>query len=163
MSDKDIDERTFSDAKESHELLPLTAENIRDIWTKTYNVDGLPDWGNIYPYYHPDIVFADPIQRHEGLVEFKGMCEKLAGRCEQLHFDIEDLVVGEKNFFMQWTMTLEFRRTPKTPMYGCSKFTFSDDGRIIGQRDYYDMWGDVFANVPVMKKLYPAMMKKLFA
>ena len=159
----DVSNRTFSTEQSDRELLPLTADNIRDVWTKTYNVEGMPDWGNIYPYYHPDIVFSDPIQRHEGIEEFKGMCEKLAGRCESLHFDIEGLVVGDNHFFMQWTMTLEFRRTPKTPMHGCSKFTMTDDGRIIGQRDYYDMWGDVFANIPVMKKLYPAFMTKLFA
>lgn len=159
----EIGQRTFEAGHEEAELLPLTAETIRDVWTRTYNVDGKPDWANIYRYYHRDIIFSDPIQRHEGIDAFKGMCEKLATRCEQLHFDIEELLVGEQHFFMQWTMTLEFRRTPMTPMHGCSKFTLSEDGRIIGQRDYYDMWGDVFANIPVMKKLYPAMMTKLFA
>ena len=157
----DNTDRTFRAAENA--LRPLTAATIRDVWTKTYNVDGKPDWSNIYPYYHPQIIFQDPIQRHEGIEAFKAMCEKLAGRCEQLHFDIEDVLVGDGIFFMQWTMTLEFRRTPMTPMHGCTKFTLIDDGRIVGQRDYYDMWGDVFANVPGMRKLYPALMTKLFA
>lgn len=159
----DLADRTFVDNDEQRELQSLTEATIRDVWTRTYNVDGKPDWGNIYPYYHPDIVFSDPIQRHEGIDAFKGMCEKLAGRCKQLHFDIEDLVVGERHFFMQWTMTLEFRRAPMTPMHGCTKFTLSDDGRIIGQRDYYDMWGDVFAGVPGMRGFYPKLMAWLFA
>ena len=159
----DLADRTFVDGEGQRELQALTEATIRDVWTRTYNVDGKPDWGYIYPYYHPDIVFSDPIQRHEGIDAFKGMCEKLAGRCKQLHFDIEDLVVGERHFFMQWTMTLEFRRAPMTPMHGCSKFTLSDDGRIIGQRDYYDMWGDVFAGVPGMRGFYPRLMAWLFA
>ena len=48
-------------------------------------------------------------------------------------------------------------------MYGCSKFTLHEDGRIVGQRDFYDLWGDIFAGVPGMKKLYPAFMRRLFA
>ena len=159
----DLSDRTFVEAEAPAERRPLTDEVIRDVWTRTYNVDGKPDWGNIYPYYHEDIIFSDPIQRHEGIEAFKGMCEKLAGRSKQLHFDIEELLVGETNFFMQWTMTLEFRRAPMTPMHGLSKFTLAEDGRIIGQRDYYDMWGDVFAGVPGMRKFYPALMTKLFA
>lgn len=143
--------------------VPLTDANIRDVWTKTYNTAGKPDWSNIYPCYHPDIVFRDPIQHHEGIEAFKGMCEKLADRCTRLHFDIEDLLVGERFFFMQWTMTMEFRRTPMTPMHGCSKFTLHEDGRIVGQRDYYDLWGDIFAEVPGMKRLYPSLMRRLFA
>ena len=143
--------------------VPLTEPNIRDVWTRTYNTDGKPDWSNIYPYYHPGIVFRDPIQRHEGIDAFKEMCETLADRCTRLHFDIEELMVGNRVFFMQWTMTMEFRRTPMTPMYGCSKFTLHEDGRIAAQRDYYDIWGDIFAGIPGMKNLYPALMRKLFA
>jgi hypothetical protein len=157
----ELSDRTFEPA--TAQRRPLAEATIRDVWTRTYNTDGKPDWSNIYPYYHPDIVFQDPIQRHEGIEAFREMCEKLAGRCERLHFDIEELLVGERFFFMQWTMTLEFRRTPMTPMHGCSKFTIHEDGRIVGQRDYYDLWGDIFAGVPGMRKLYPAFMRRLFA
>ncbi len=153
--------RTFVAGEASR--VPLTEPNIRDVWTKTYNTDGKPDWSNIYPYYHPDIVFRDPIQRHEGIEAFQAMCAKLADRCQSLHFDIEELSVEPHFFFMQWTMTMEFRRTPMTPMYGCSKFSLHEDGRIVGQRDYYDLWGDIFAGIPGMKKLYPAFMRRLFA
>jgi len=157
----ELRDRTF-EASEA-ERLPLTETNIRDVWGRTYNTDGKPDWSNIYPYYHPDVVFQDPIQRQEGIEAFRAMCTKLAGRCTRLHFDIEDLLVADRFFFMQWTMTMEFRRTPMTPMYGCSKFTLHEDGRIVGQRDYYDLWGDIFAGVPGMRKLYPAFMGRLFA
>ncbi|MBW2495628.1 MAG: nuclear transport factor 2 family protein [Deltaproteobacteria bacterium] len=156
----ELSDRTFEAG--NGERLPLTDAAIRDVWTRTYNTDGKPDWSNIYPYYHPDIVFQDPIQRHEGIEAFREMCAKLAGRCTRLHFDIEDLLVGDRFFFIQWTMTMEFRRTPMTPMHGCSKFTLHEDGRILAQRDYYDLWGDIFAGVPGMKRLYPRFMRRLF-
>ena len=156
----ELSDRTFETLDGGR--LPLTDATIRDLWSRTYDGDGKPAWSNIYPYYHPDIVFQDPIQRHEGIEAFREMCEKLAGRCTRLHFDIEDLLVGDRFFFMQWTMTMEFRRTPMTPMYGCSKFSLHADGRIVAQRDYYDLWSDIFAAVPGMRRLYPAFMRRLF-
>jgi hypothetical protein len=66
---------------------------------------------------------------------------------------------GDHVIFMQWTMTMEFRRTP---MHGCTKLTLHEDGRILEQRDYYDLWGDIFAGVPGMRSLYPAFMQRVF-
>ncbi len=43
----------------------LTANRIRELWSKTYNREGKPDWSHILPYYHEDIVFQDSIQRIE--------------------------------------------------------------------------------------------------
>ena len=45
----------------------LDIEKIRKLWSKTYNANGKPDWSHLYPYYHPDVVFQDSIQRIEGI------------------------------------------------------------------------------------------------
>jgi hypothetical protein len=37
-----------------------------------------------------------------------------------------------------------------------------EDGRIIGQRDYYDLWGDIFNGIPWFKKPYRKFMRKKF-
>ena len=55
--------------------LPLTVELALDLWSKTYNPDGKPDWSHIFPYYHKDVVFQDSIQKIEGLEAFEQMCE----------------------------------------------------------------------------------------
>lgn len=46
---------------------PLNAERVRELWSRTYNREGKPDWSHILPYYHEDIVFQDSIQRLEGI------------------------------------------------------------------------------------------------
>ncbi len=144
------------------ERVPLTPESIPGIWTRTYNTDGKPDWSHIYPYYHEDIVFQDSIQRLEGFDAFTAMCDRLASRCEQLHFDIHDIAQRDHLIFLEWTMTMTFRRTPMTPMHGCTKLTLHEDGRILEQRDYYDLWGDIFDNVPPLRKLYRGFMSRVF-
>jgi len=140
----------------------LATEQIRELWSKTYNTEGKPDWSHLFPYYHDAIVFQDSIQRIEGIEEFKAMCGRLTDRCEQLNMDITSVVVEGNIAFLQWTMTMMFKRYPSTPVYGCSKLTFADDNRIIAQRDYFDMWGDIFNGIPRFKPLYRRFLRKRF-
>ena len=147
---------------EPQTLEPLTTERILELWSKTYNIEGKPDWSHIFPYYHDQIVFQDSIQRVEGIEEFKAMCARLTKRCEQLNMDIESIVKDGNNVFMQWKMTMIFKKYPSTPMYGCTKLTLGEDGRIIHQRDYFDMWGDIFNNIPFFKKPYRKFLRNKF-
>ena len=98
----------------------------------------------------------------EGFDAFTAMCDRLASRCEQLHFDIHDIAQRNDLIFLEWTMTMTFRRTPMTPMHGCTKLTLHQDGRILEQRDYYDLWGDIFEGVPLMRNLYRGFMRRVF-
>jgi limonene-1,2-epoxide hydrolase len=97
-----------------------------------------------------------------GKTAFIEMCDRLTKRCKELQMNILAIAEGEDAIFMQWEMTMIFRNTPSTTLYGASKLTLDQDGRIIHQRDYYDLWGDIFPNVPLMKKLYPWFMKRVF-
>ena len=143
-------------------LKPLTIENVLELWSRTYNTSGKPDWSHIFPYYHDEIVFQDPIQKVMGKTDFMTMCSRLTIRCEELKMDISSIAAGNNEIFMDWKMTMIFRKTPSTPIFGCTKLTLGSDGRITHQRDYYDLWGDIFPNVPVMKKIYPRFMRRLF-
>lgn len=142
--------------------LSLSKEMIRELWSRTYNTDGKPDWSHIFPYYHPDIVFQDSIQRVEGIVEFKALCNRLTQRCKQLRMEILSLAQDDNVILMDWIMTMSFKKFPDTPIYGSTKLTFHVDGRIIGQRDYYDLWGDIFNGIPRFCKLYRNFMHKKF-
>lgn len=143
-------------------LRPLTAESVMELWSRTYNTNGKPDWSHIFPYYHEKIIFQDIIQKVKGKKAFIEMCNRLTDRCEQLQMDISAIAHQPPVIFMEWKMTMIFRKTPSTPIFGCTKLTLDEDGLIIHQRDYYDLWGDIFQNVPVMRSLYPKFMHKLF-
>jgi len=142
--------------------LELSLEKVRALWSRTYNTQGKPDWSHIYPYYHPDIVFQDSIQRIEGIEEFKGLCERLTERCQELRMDIHAASMEKNVIFLQWTMTMMFKKFPSTPVYGSTVLTLHEDGRIIGQRDYYDLWGDIFNGIPWFREPYRKFMRKRF-
>ena len=149
------------DAKENP-IVELTAESVLYLWSKTYNTNGKPDWSHIYPYYHPDVVFMDSIQRIEGIDNFTAMCKRLTKRCKQLQMDINSIVADSNIIMMDWKMTMSFRKSPSTPIFGCTKLTLHEDGRIIEQRDYYDLWGDIYNGIPGFRRVYRSFMRKFF-
>ncbi|NLI20015.1 MAG: nuclear transport factor 2 family protein [Clostridiales bacterium] len=140
----------------------LTEARVAEMWSKTYNTNGKPDWSHLFPYYHEDIVFQDSIQRIEGKEAFMGLCNRLTSRCKQLHMDIRTIAGTEREILFDWTMTMMFERYPSTPVYGCTRLTLHEDGRIIRQRDYYDLWGDIFNGIPWFKKPYRRFMRRKF-
>lgn len=140
----------------------LTSEKLRELWSKTYNSDGKPDWSHIFPYYHDEIVFHDSIQRIEGKEGFIALCNRLTERCEQLQMDIVSIAQHQNEIFFEWKMTMIFKKFPSTPIFGCTKLTFGEDNRIIQQRDYYDLWGDIFNGIPWFHRPYRKFMYKYF-
>ena len=140
----------------------LTKELVLDLWSKTYNTEGKPDWSHIIPYYDTNIYFRDSIQEIRGIVEFTAMTERLTKRSKDLKMNIVTAVMHDNIVFIEWEMTIKFKKNPSSVLYGSSRLTLSEVGKIIEQRDYYDLWGDIFQNVPVMKKIYPRFMRRLF-
>ncbi len=140
----------------------LTKELVLELWSKTYNTEGQPDWSHILPYYDNDIYFRDTIQEIRGIVEFTAMTERLAKRSKDLKMKIVRAVKEENIIFLEWEMTIKFKKNPSSVLYGTSRLTLNDDGKITEQRDYYDLWGDIFDNIPRFGKAYRKFMKKKF-
>ncbi len=151
-----------TDHQESGSLRPLDEALVLDLWSKTYNTRGKPDWSHIFPYYAENIVFQDTVQKVVGKSAFIKMCNRLTKRCKELQMKILSITAEENIIFMEWEMIMIFRNTPSTSLFGCTRLRLGDDGRINHQRDYYDLWGDIFANVPGMKRVYPRLMKWIF-
>jgi limonene-1,2-epoxide hydrolase len=140
----------------------LNAQSIKELWSKTYNTDGKPDWSHILHYYDDNIYFRDSIQAIRGIKEFRAMTERLTDRSKDLKMNIVNAVMHENIVFIEWEMTIAFKKRPSSVLYGSSRVTLNDEGKIIEQRDYYDLWGDIFDNIPRFGKAYRRFMKKKF-
>ena len=137
-------------------------QQITDLWTRTYNEAGKPDWSHLLPYYADDIHFTDSVQEIRGITEFRGMVERLTRRSGELHMDIVNAVMKGNTVFIEWEMTIIFRKTRRSVVHGASRLTLNEQGKIAVQRDYYDLWGDIFDNIPIVGKLYRRFMKRVF-
>lgn len=140
----------------------ITLETVKELWTKTYNTEGKPDWSHILPYYDPDIRFRDSVQALQGIEEFTAMTERLAKRSKDLSMKIVSAARNENIIFLEWEMTIKFKKNPSSVLYGTSRITINEKGKIAEQRDYYDLWGDIFDNIPRFGKAYRRFMKKKF-
>ncbi|MCB2220618.1 MAG: nuclear transport factor 2 family protein [Bacteroidetes bacterium] len=140
----------------------LTLEIVKELWTKTYNTDGKPDWSHILPYYDDEIHFRDTIQEINGMTEFKAMTERLTKRSKDLKMKLVRAIQQDEDIFIEWEMTISYKKYPSSIMYGTSRLTINDEGKIIEQRDYYDLWGDIFDNIPRFGKAYRKFMKRKF-
>lgn len=140
----------------------LTLDLVKELWAKTYNTDGKPDWSHILPYYDETIHFRDTVQELHGITEFKAMTERLTKRSKDLKMNLVRTVQHENDIFIEWEMTISFKRYPSSVMYGISRITINDQGKIAEQRDYYDLWGDIFDNIPRFGKAYRKFVKRKF-
>jgi limonene-1,2-epoxide hydrolase len=140
----------------------LNAESIRELWTKTYNTQGKPDWSHILPYYDENIYFRDTVQEIRGIEAFTAMTKRLTDRSQDLSMNIIRAAQHDRDIFIEWEMTIKFKKNPSSVLYGTSRVTLNQEGKIIEQRDYYDLWGDIFDNIPRFGKAYRKFMKKKF-
>jgi len=137
-------------------------EHITELWSKTYNTEGKPDWSHILPFYDENILFRDSVQEIRGITEFTAMTERLSKRSKDLKMKIVHAVQDKNIIFMEWEMTIQYKKNPSSVLYGCSRLTLNEKNLIIEQRDYYDLWGDIFDNIPRFGKAYRRFMKRKF-
>lgn len=135
---------------------------LKELWSKTYNTEGKPDWSHILPYYDDTIFFKDSIQGIYGIDEFTAMTERLAARSKDLQMKVVRAIKEDNTFFVEWEMTISYKKAPSSVLYGASRLTINNNGKITEQRDYYDLWGDIFDNIPRFGKAYRRFMKKKF-
>ena len=142
--------------------MDINRDTIVELWSKTYNTDGRPDWSHILPYYDDHISFRDSIQEIHGIDDFKAMTERLAERSKDLKMHIVRAVQQENIIFIEWEMTISYKKNPSSVLYGASRVTINEAGKISEQRDHYDLWGDIFDNIPRFGKVYRKFMSKKF-
>jgi hypothetical protein len=148
--------------KTSQDLPEIDVETIKTQWSKTYNPAGKPDWSHIFPFYSKDIVFQDSIQKIEGFEKFEAMCNRLTKRCKSLEMNLKNVIKVDNTVFMEWKMTMSFRFFPKKPIFGSSRLTLNEEGQIVEQRDYYDLWGDIYDGIPIWRRIYRWFMRTFF-
>ncbi|MGD1817309.1 MAG: nuclear transport factor 2 family protein [Pleomorphochaeta sp.] len=140
----------------------IDKEQLIHLWTEIYNTEGKPDWSHILPYYDDNIFFKDTVQEIHGKEEFEAMTKRLTDRSKELQMKIHNAVEEGNLIVLEWEMILSFKKYPSSSIYGLSRLTINEERKIIEQRDYYDLWGDIFDNIPRFAKMYRRFMKKKF-
>lgn len=131
------------------------------LWGDIYSASGGPCWDHILPYYDENITFKDTVQEIRGIEEFAKMTERLAKRSKNLEVVVHSSGMQDNLIFVEWEMIISYKKYPKTSIFGVTRATLKE-GKIIDQRDYYDLWGDIFDNIKFFAKGYRRFMRKRF-
>jgi hypothetical protein len=86
-------ENTPSNIQGAIEYSITSLEQLLQLWTKTYNHQGRPDWSHLILYYDENIHFRDSLQEIHGIEQFKAMVERLTKRSQELHMNILNAVM----------------------------------------------------------------------
>ena len=135
-------------------------EQLTELWLNIYSSEGKPSWSHILPYYDENIVFRDSIQEIHGIDDFREMTQRLSERSNDLEMKIVHIVKEGNIILLEWEMKLSFKKRPSSIIYGASRLSLNDEGKICEQKDYYDLWGDILDNIPKLAKPYRKFMKK---
>ncbi len=136
-------------------------EHYLSLWTRIHSSTGKSSYDHILPYYDDDIYFQDSVQELKGIRAFAEMTERLSKRSKNLEMVIHNSSMQQDVIFVEWEMIISYKKYPKTSIYGASRTTLKE-GKIIDQRDYYDLWGDIFRNIKFLGKGYRRFMRKRF-
>lgn len=113
----------------------------------------LPSMGEIFA---SDITFTDPLQEAHGLTEFRGLFTNMFRRYETLWFDGFDVVSGDGDFALHYTMTMAMGVGPIFRVDMVSVY-WTRDGKVYRQIDNYDVASTLFSSLPLADKIYRAL------
>jgi hypothetical protein len=131
------------------------------LWVEIYSSPEGPSWEHLLPYCDENILFKDSVQETAGIDAFTQMVGRLAGRSKNLEVLVLHSSMQGNVIFIEWEMIISYKKYPKTSIYGASRIILNN-GKIVDQRDYYDLWGDIFNNIRFVSIGYRKFMKKRF-
>ena len=136
-------------------------EHYLSLWRGIYSSTQGPCWDHFLPYYDDNIYFKDSVQEIRGIADFRAMTQRLAKRSRNLEVVIHSSSMQNDLIFIEWELIISYKKYPKSSIFGVSR-TILKDGKIIDQRDYYDLWGDILDNIKFVAKGYRRFMRKRF-
>ncbi len=142
----------------------LSLQLAREIFAQYRDDAGQLCMAHMYPYYHDDIHFKDSVQTIVGMQDFVAMGDRLLRRCAKGYkMEVHNAAQDGNIIFLHWTMTMRYAGTSEAAIDGTTILTLDDEGLVVDQRDHYDLWGDTFAVIPGVNKIYGWFMQKTMA
>lgn len=133
---------------------------FRDAIEQAY-VRGETALDELLSLYDENVHFRDPVHDVQGRSAFAEMNRKFLRSVRSLEIDVVDLVEGERSFFVAWTMRLTPRVGPAVSVDGVTHVRHRD-GKIVEQRDHFDMAGSALDALPGVGAAYRTIVGKLF-
>ena len=129
---------------------------------KDYNEENLTK--NLTSVYAEKVYFRDAFKMYahpEDILEYM-----IAGLepLDDVEFVFNKVLRDGGDFYIDWTMRLDFRKTPPgtwEESIGMTRMRFNSEGRVIFHQDYWDPTDIVYRRIPIARSLIAYVKKKL--
>jgi len=103
-------------------------------------------------FYHPDVVFEDPITKVEGIDELKKYYKHAYGNVKFIEFVFKNIVEAGNIYTCEWDMLLKAKMLnfgKEISVRGLSLLTFDEEtSKVIKHHDYLDLGDMVYERIP---------------
>ncbi|AQU84634.1 MAG: nuclear transport factor 2 family protein [Halomonas sp.] len=107
----------------------------------------------LYEVYTEEVVFDDPLHHVEGRAALERYFATMYENVERCQFTYHTQQHQANQAFVTWTMEFIHPRLARGQpilVEGCSALTFSDDGRVLRHRDYFDAGAMLYEHLPLI-------------
>ena len=119
---------------------------------------------HIGEYYAADAYFKDPFNEVRGIAGITRVFEHMFVQVHEPRFKVTDRFRAGGSAFLAWDFT--FRPKPGARVItvrGSSHLRFDETGKVCFHRDYWDVAGELYEQVPVLGALLRMLRRRLSA
>jgi hypothetical protein len=118
---------------------------------------------DISEVYSKDVTFVDPVTRHHGLVELTAYFKGLLTKCRTCSFEIDSSERSGNAGYVSWSMFYSHPYLNSGEQIRVDGFSLLQlkQGRVIHQRDYYDMGAMIYEQIPFFGRLIIFLRRRL--
>ena len=106
----------------------------------------------LHEFYAADAYFKDPFNEMRGVPAIERVFSHMYSQVADPRFVVLERVVAENGVLLVWTM--HFRRPggkgAAQVIRGASHLKFSEQGKVVWHRDYWDAAEELYAKLPVI-------------
>jgi len=138
------------DAQVVHELFSM--------WDKR-----VPSVEELREFFTDDMIFEDPLQRIEGLEEYREMNERLLKKNNDLKIMMEESAQNGPHIMFTFALSMRPSKKTKRTLYnsGMTYVRLNEEGKIEYHRDYWDFLGSMLSMFPRALRIYKKIVAKL--
>lgn len=111
---------------------------------------------NVTEVYAEQVYFRDAFKQFDRADAIRDYMLAGLEPLEQSEFVFNNVARGGGDFYFDWTMRLDFKKTPPgtwEESIGVSRMRFDSAGKVIFHQDYWDPTDIVYRRIPIAKQL----------
>ena len=114
--------------------------------------------------YAEKVYFRDAFKQLESAEAIRDYMVEGLAPLEACEFVFNNVVRSGGDFYIDWTMRLDFKKTPSgtwEESIGMTRMRFNSEGKVIFHQDYWDPTDIVYRRIPIARGLIAYVKKKL--